>query len=93
MIGNAKILSRRQGSIFRKKGKLKKLTWSEKKGNVQFYLKISKINEKVNIFFILPKTLTSHFDVALNMRVKGLHSVYGCFRETIQCLRLSQNSF
>ena len=72
MIGNAKILSRRQGSIFRKK----------RKEMYQFYLKISKINEKVNIFFILPKMLTSHFDVALKKRnaVKGLYSVYGCFR-------------
>ena len=32
----------------------------------QFYLKISKINEKVNTIFISPKTLTSYFDVALN---------------------------
>ena len=32
----------------------------------QFYLKISKINEKVNTIFISPVTLTSYFDVALN---------------------------
>ena len=78
MIGNAKILSRRQGSIFRKKGKLKTLTCSEKKGSVvyQFYLKINKINEKVNIFFILPKTLTSHFDEALNERNAGQGAVF-----------------
>ena len=34
----------------------------------QFYLKISKINEKVNTIFISPETLTSYFDVALNKR-------------------------
>ena len=34
----------------------------------QFYLKIGKISEKVNIIFISPETSTSYFDVALNKR-------------------------
>ena len=34
----------------------------------QFYLKIGKINVKINKLFISPETLTSHFDVALNKR-------------------------
>ena len=34
----------------------------------QFYLKISKINEKVNTIFISLETLTSDFDVKLNKR-------------------------
>ena len=33
-----------------------------------FFLKISKINEKVNIIFISPETLTSYLNVALNKR-------------------------
>ena len=37
----------------------------------QFYLKISKINEKVNTFFILTVTFTSYFDIALNNRNAG----------------------
>ena len=41
----------------------------------QFYLKISKINEKVNTIFILPETPTSYFDVALNKRDAGQGSV------------------
>ena len=42
----------------------------------QFYLKISKMNEKVNRIFILPVTLTSYFDVALNKRYAGQGSVF-----------------
>ena len=34
----------------------------------QIYLKISKINEKVSKIFISPATLTSYFDVTLNIR-------------------------
>ena len=41
----------------------------------QFYLKISKINEKLNRIFISPETLTSYFDVALNKRNAGQGSV------------------
>ena len=37
----------------------------------QFYLKISKINVKVNTIFIFRETLTSYFDVALNKRNAG----------------------
>ena len=42
----------------------------------QFYLKISKINEKLNTIFISPETLTSYFDVALNKRNAGQGSVF-----------------
>ena len=42
----------------------------------QFYLKISKINEKVNTIFISPETLTCYFDVALNKRNAGQRSVF-----------------
>ena len=42
----------------------------------QFYLKISKINEKVNTFFILTETLTAYFDVVLNKRNAGQGTVY-----------------
>ena len=43
----------------------------------QFYLKISKINEKVNTVFISPETLTSYFDgVALSKRNAGQGSVF-----------------
>ena len=61
----------------------------------QFYLKISKIDEKVNIIFISPETLKSYFDVALNKRnaVNGLYSMYGCFHATTQSLWLSENGF
>ena len=41
-----------------------------------FYLKISKINEKVNTIFISPKILTSYFDVALNKRNAGQGTVF-----------------
>ena len=41
----------------------------------QFYLKIGKINAKVNKFFISPETLTSYFDVAFNKRNAGQGSV------------------
>ena len=34
----------------------------------QLYLKISKINEKVNTIFSSLEKLTSYFDVALNKR-------------------------
>ena len=37
----------------------------------QFYLKISKINEKVNTIFISPMTLTSYFDIVLKKRNAG----------------------
>ena len=42
----------------------------------QFYLEISKINEKVNTVFISPETLTFYFDVALNKRNAGQGSVF-----------------
>ena len=42
----------------------------------QFYLKIGKINEKVNTIFISPETSTSYFDVALNKRDAGQVSVF-----------------
>ena len=41
----------------------------------QFYLKIGKINEKVNKIFISPEKLTSYFDVALNKHNAGQGSV------------------
>ena len=41
-----------------------------------FYLKISIINEKVNIIFISCETSTSYFDVALNKRDAGQGSVF-----------------
>ena len=41
----------------------------------RFYLKISKINEKVNIFFS-PETLTSYVDVALDKRDAGEGHVF-----------------
>ena len=41
----------------------------------QFYLKIGKINEKVNIIFISPETSTSYFVEALNKRDAGQGSV------------------
>ena len=63
------------GFIFRKKGKLKTLTYSEQKKMYQFYLKISKINEKVNAIFISPEMLTSYFDVALNKHNAGQGAV------------------
>ena len=52
-----KTCSRRKGVNFQKKkkkkaGKSKTLTYSERKGMYQFYLKISKINEQVNTIFI-----------------------------------------
>ena len=42
----------------------------------QFYLKLSKINEKVKTIFISPETLTSYFYVALNKRNAGQGSVF-----------------
>ena len=61
----------------------------------QFYLKISKINEKVNTILISPETLMSYFDVALNnvMQVKGLYSRYARFHAMIKYLWLSENGF
>ena len=41
-----------------------------------FYLYVSKINEKAYAIFILPETLMSGFDVALNKRNAGLVSVF-----------------
>ena len=71
---------------FQKKGKLKTFHILNRMEMYQFYLKISKMNEKVNTIFISSEMLTSYFDVQLNvMRVKGLYSVYGCFLATIQC--------
>ena len=52
------------------------LTYSDQKGNVPIYHKISKINEKVNTIFILPVTLMSFFDVALNIRNAGRGSSF-----------------
>ena len=42
----------------------------------RFYLKISKVIEKVHTIFISPETLTSYFDVALNKRNAGEGSVF-----------------
>ena len=42
----------------------------------QFYLKIGKINAKVNKIFISPEMLTSYFDVALNKCNAGQGSVF-----------------
>ena len=42
----------------------------------QFYLKIGKMNEKVNINFISPEKSTSYFDVALNKLDAGQGSVF-----------------
>ena len=41
-----------------------------------FILKSVKINEKVNIIFISPETLTSYFDVALSKRNAGKGAVF-----------------
>ena len=41
----------------------------------QFYLKISKLNEKVNTIFISPEMITSYFDVALDKPNAGQWSV------------------
>ena len=72
IFGNAKFFSRRHGSIFRKKGKLKTFPILNRKEMYQLYLKISKINGKVNTIFISPETLTSYFDVKLNKHNAGL---------------------
>ena len=42
----------------------------------QFYLKIGKINEKVNTIFISPVPSTSYFDVAINKRDASQDSVF-----------------
>ena len=42
----------------------------------QFYLKIGKMNEKINTIFISFETSTSYFDVALNKRDAGQGSVF-----------------
>ena len=42
----------------------------------QFYLKLSKINKKVNTIFISPETSTSYFAVALNKRDAGQGSLF-----------------
>ena len=42
----------------------------------QFYLKISKINGRVNTIFISPETFTSYFDVALKKRNAGQGFVF-----------------
>ena len=42
----------------------------------QFYLNISKKNEKGNTIFISPKTLTSYLDVALKKRNAGQGVVF-----------------
>ena len=41
-----------------------------------FYLKISKINEKVNTTFISPEMLASYFDAAPNTLNAGQGSVF-----------------
>ena len=41
-----------------------------------FYLKISKVNEKVNTNFISLETLTAYFDEALNKLYAGQGSVF-----------------
>ena len=56
----------------------------------QFYLQIGTINAKANKIFISPETLTSYFDVVLNIRNAGQGSI---FYATIQYLWLSENSF
>ena len=42
----------------------------------QFYLKMDKINEKVNTVYLSPVTLTSYFDVTLNKRNAGQGSLF-----------------
>ena len=42
----------------------------------KFYLKTSKINEKVNTVLISPETLTSYVDVALNKSNAGQGAVF-----------------
>ena len=42
----------------------------------QFYLKISKINKKVNTIFISPETLTFYFHVTFNKRNAGQGVVF-----------------
>ena len=42
----------------------------------QFYLKISKINKKVNTILISPEKVTFNFDVALNKRNAGQRSIF-----------------
>ena len=76
MNGNAKILSRRQGLVSEKKENWKRYQILSRKKIYQFYLKISKINEKVNTIFISPQTLTSYFDAALNKRNAGQGAVF-----------------
>ena len=68
--------SRRQGFIFRKKGKQKRLHILNRKETYQLCLKISKINEEVNTIYISPKTSTSYFDVSLNKRNADKGSVF-----------------
>ena len=58
-----------RGPFSVKKEYCKPLHILNRKEMYQFYLKISKINEKKN--FIPQKTLTSCFDVALNKRNAG----------------------
>ena len=55
---------------------LKRLRIPNRKEMPQFYLKISKINDKVNTILISPETLTSYFDVALNKRNAGQGFVF-----------------
>ena len=47
-----------------------------RKERYQFYLRISKINEKVTTTFVSPETLTSYFDVALNKCNAGQGAVF-----------------
>ena len=71
------ICSRNRGPFLEKKKENWKLSRSpNRKEMYQLYLKIGKINEKVNTFFISAETSTSYFDVALNKHDAGQGSVF-----------------
>ena len=71
-----KICSRNRGPFSEKKENLKRSCISNRKEMYQFYLKIGKINKKVNTILISPETLMSYFDVVLNKRNAGQGSVF-----------------
>ena len=64
MIETLKICSRNRGPFSEKKENLKRSRIPNRKEMYQFYLKIGKINEKVNTILTSPETLTSDFDEA-----------------------------
>ena len=73
-----KIFLEDRGPFSEKKGKFKTFHILNRKEMYQFYLKISKINEKVNKTFISPETLTSYFDAKLNKRDAGQAGCIPC---------------